>query len=91
MCIRDRFEFNDGWLYLGWNYQAGSVSTPAIWNEVVVQDFDPIYRPNEEDKEDENLSSESALVPQLTLPGEVVLEPIVLESVLQNVETGMGQ
>lgn len=85
------FEFNDGWLYLGWNYQAGSVSTPAIWNEVVVQDFDPIYRPNEEDKEDENLSSESALVPQLTLPGEVVLEPIVLESVLQNVETGMGQ
>ena len=39
-------EFRDGWLYLGWNYQGGSTNTPAIWNEVVVEQFDSLYHPD---------------------------------------------
>ena len=37
-------ELKDGWLYLGWNWQGGIVSTPAIVNEVVVEEYAPVYQ-----------------------------------------------
>jgi hypothetical protein len=33
-------KLEQGWLYLGWNYQFGVVDTPAIWNEMTIQGYD---------------------------------------------------
>ena len=38
-------ETKDGWLYLGWNNGGGLVSTPAIWNEIVIENFEELYLP----------------------------------------------
>ena len=37
-------ELKDGWLYLGWNWQGGIVSTPAIVNEVLIEEYAPVYQ-----------------------------------------------
>ena len=59
------FEMHDGWLYLGWNYQGGVISTPAIWSELIVNDFDQQYRPEGQPDSDEQIQ---LVVPELILP-----------------------
>lgn len=33
-------KLEQGWAYLGWNYQSGVVDTPAIWNEAIVDQME---------------------------------------------------
>ena len=69
------FEIRDGWLYLGWNYQGGSTNTPAIWNEIVVEQFDPHYLPDSTPLE--SGESESVLS-QPILESDAISLPVVL-------------
>ncbi len=83
-------ELRDGWLYLGWNYQGGSVNTPAIWNEYVVQEFDPLYLPDgapilEQPQDD------SVLIDPPPPADDVSSQTIILDSGAATIETGLGQ
>jgi len=49
-------ELTDGWLYLGWNWQGGIVSTPAIKNTWEVEHYAPPEPEPETDEDDEELS-----------------------------------
>lgn len=37
-------ELRDGWLYLGWNWQGGIVSTPAIFSELVINEYPEVFQ-----------------------------------------------
>ena len=87
-------EFRDGWLYLGWNYQGGSTNTPAIWNEVVVEQFDSLYHPDAMPTQPtqpteapeliappEPDESKTVLYLQPILEGEPISEPVVIGGV----------
>ena len=80
-------ETRDGWLYVGWNWQGGTLNTPAIWNEVVVNEFDPLYLPDlAPPPEDESVLIVEPL-PELSAP----TAPVSTNGVLNHVETGLGR
>ena len=82
-------ELEDGWLYLGWNYQGGSVSTPAIWNEFVVEEFDQLYLPDESPAPVIESESTTTLYP--VLEGEIISEPVVLDSYIESTATSLDR
>ncbi len=61
-------ELNDGWLYLGWNWQGGIVNTPAVWNELVIEDMNPLYLEDALQSPVESVEESSVLI------GEPLLE-----------------
>lgn len=69
------FEIRDGWLYLGWNYQGGSTNTPAIWNEIVVEQFDPHYLP---DSTPMKSGESESVLSQPILESDAISLPVVL-------------
>ena len=68
-------EFRDGWLYLGWNYQGGLTNTPAIWNEMVIEQFDPRYLPDSTPMESDESES---VFSQPILESDSISHPVVL-------------
>ena len=85
------FEINNGWLYVGWNWQGGSVNTPGIWNEVVINNFDPLYLPDSQPiLNDENAEDSVIVLPEPVRENPVTL-PAPTSGLLDEIETGLGR
>ncbi len=85
-------EMQDGWLYLGWNYQGGTVSTPAIWNELTVEEFEPLYLPEGEPELIEQLPiDESVSNTVLENGGDAILQSVIVDGSLENTRISIGQ
>ena len=86
------FEMRDGWLYLGWNYQGGVVSTPAIWNELTIEEFQPLYLPEGESEAiDPPVSEESVIVLPPVLEVQPPLQPVIVNEMINDTGTVIGR
>ena len=86
------FEMQDGWLYLGWNYQGGTVSTPGIWNELTIEEFEPLYLPEGEPELIEQPPvDESVLNLTPANNDDVILESVLVEGSIENAGVVIGQ